>query len=228
MKTFVIGDIHGCYNELQDLLDKLGVGEEDTILSVGDLVDRGEDSPKVLNFFQTNPQASSIMGNHEHRHIQWHDGLDSAGDGQTITRYQMSASSYDAAITYMKTMPIYLELDDAIIVHGYYEAGLSLSQQKESVMLGAGNAQEYMNEKYDAPWYEYYDGDKPLIMGHKRYNGTKPFIYNDKIYGIDTDCVKGGALTALVLPDFNLVSVPARANHWANVERRYKEIGVIK
>ena len=51
MKTFVIGDIHGCFAELQDLLDKAGIAEGDHIIALGDIVDRGPDTPQVLEFF---------------------------------------------------------------------------------------------------------------------------------------------------------------------------------
>ena len=52
MQTLVIGDIHGCYDEFQSLLDKAGLTDEDSIVSVGDCVDRGPDTPAVLKFFQ--------------------------------------------------------------------------------------------------------------------------------------------------------------------------------
>ena len=65
MQTLVIGDIHGCYDELQSLLDKAGLTEDDSIISVGDCVDRGPHTPAVLRFFQENPKALLIMGNHE-------------------------------------------------------------------------------------------------------------------------------------------------------------------
>lgn len=53
MQTLVIGDIHGCYDEFQTLLDKAGLTEDDSIVSVGDCVDRGPKTPAVLRFFVT-------------------------------------------------------------------------------------------------------------------------------------------------------------------------------
>ena len=70
MQTLVIGDIHGCYEEFQSLLDKAGLTDEDSIVSVGDCVDRGPNTPAVLKFFQEEPDAKLIMGNHERKHVR--------------------------------------------------------------------------------------------------------------------------------------------------------------
>jgi LPS-assembly protein len=52
VKTLIVGDIHGCWDELNDLLELAALGADDAIISVGDLVDRGPDSPRVLAFFR--------------------------------------------------------------------------------------------------------------------------------------------------------------------------------
>jgi predicted phosphodiesterase len=70
MQTLVIGDIHGCYDEFQELLNKAGLTEGDSIVSVGDCVDRGPETPAALRFFQEHPNALLIMGNHERKHVR--------------------------------------------------------------------------------------------------------------------------------------------------------------
>ena len=65
MKRLIIGDIHGCFTELQELLDKAGLSPQDEIIALGDIVDRGPDSTKVLDFFRTHPNARSLIGNHD-------------------------------------------------------------------------------------------------------------------------------------------------------------------
>ena len=78
-------------------------------------------------------------------------------------------------------------------------------------------------QRYDRPWYELYDADKPVIVGHFNYTGTnQPFIYRDKVYGLDTDCVTGKSLTGILLPSFQFVSVPSRGNLWMQVRRSYQ------
>lgn len=54
-------------------------------------------------------------------------------------------------------------------------------------------------------------------------NTDQPFIYQDRVFGLDTDCVTGKALTEHLLPSFKIVSVPSRANYWAQVRQTYSE-----
>ena len=65
-QTLIIGDIHGCYYELQALLDKAGLNAGDEVVGIGDVVDRGPETPQVVTFFQETPYARTIMGNHDH------------------------------------------------------------------------------------------------------------------------------------------------------------------
>ncbi len=227
-KTLIVGDIHGCYTELLDLLDKAGIGANDTIISVGDFVDRGTDSRAVLNYIRDTANVKAIMGNHERKHVHsWHGDVPPA-KSQIITRYQIGEEAYPDAITFMKGLPLYLDLPEALIVHGFFEPGLDITAQRSNVIVGTLSGELYLNNKYRAPWYTLYDGDKPLVVGHRNYMGSRhPLIVPGKVYGLDTGCVYGGALTGLILPDFDMVSVPARADHWANVKREYRTLGII-
>jgi len=66
MSTYCIGDIHGCYRELQELLDHIGVSlKNDTLWFVGDLVNRGKDSLAVLRFIKELPHKIVVLGNHD-------------------------------------------------------------------------------------------------------------------------------------------------------------------
>ena len=205
MHTLAIGDIHGCYDELQALLDKAGLTEGDVVVSVGDCVDRGLDTPAVLDFFQKTPNAFLIMGNHERKHVR-------AGRHEV----KLAQSQKISKIQFGETYP------DALVAHGYFEPGLPLSQQRSTVLCGTMGGDKHLRIAYDRPWYELYDGEKPLLVGHHNYLDTnQPFVYRDRVFGLDTDCVTGRALTGLLLPSFRFVSVPSRANHWAQVRQRY-------
>lgn len=227
-KTLIVGDLHGCYTELQDLLEKVGIDEGDSILSVGDLVDRGEESPAVINFFSATPNVRAVMGNHERKHIRAYAGQTPASKAQTITRYQIGEGAYPSAIAYMETLPLFIELDEAIIVHGFFEPHVPVDAQRDVVIVGTLTGELYLNDKYRAPWYTLYNGEKPVIVGHRNYTGTRhPLIIPDRVYGLDTGCVYGGALTGLVLPAFEVVSVPSRADHWENVKQAFRDNGLI-
>jgi hypothetical protein len=223
MQTLVIGDIHGCYDEFQALLDKAGLADEDAIVSVGDCVDRGPNTPAVLRFFQEQPNALLIMGNHERKHVRADRHEVNLALSQRISKIQF-AETYPDALAFMSKLPLYLDLPDALAVHGYFEPGLSLLQQHAIVLCGTMGGDNYLHAHYDRPWYELYDGDKPLLVGHHNYSNTdQPFVYQDRVFGLDTDCVTGRALTGLLLPSFKIVSVPSRANYWAQIQQAYPE-----
>ncbi|WP_242048782.1 MULTISPECIES: metallophosphoesterase [Nostocales] len=70
MRTIVVGDIHGCYTELLQLLAKAEITKEDCLVSLGDIVDRGADSVKVYDFLKNRPNTIVLMGNHERKHLR--------------------------------------------------------------------------------------------------------------------------------------------------------------
>ena len=94
-RRLIIGDIHGCFEELQELLDRAGLSREDEIIALGDIVDRGPASPPVLEFFQTQPNARSLQGNHERKHIRSHRGEIKPALSQRITRQQFGERYQD-------------------------------------------------------------------------------------------------------------------------------------
>lgn len=228
MKTLIVGDIHGCWDELQALLDLAALGSDDRIISVGDLVDRGPQSPRVLRFFRDTPNASAIMGNHERKHIRADLGETNLAQSQRIAIMQFG-DEYPAALDYMRSLPVYLELPEADLVHGFFEPGVPLAQQRDTVMVGATSGASYLLERFDQPWYTLYDGDKPLVVGHRNYLGlTLPLLYPSgapRVYALDTSCVYGGALTGLLLPEFRPIRVLSRANYWADLQDEYAWLG---
>ena len=222
MNTLVIGDIHGCYVELQTLLDKAGLSSGDKIVAVGDIVDRGPETPEVLGFFQNTLHAYALMGNHERKHVRASRGEIRLSVSQRISQFQL-VDGYPAAVNWMSTLPLFLDLPEAIIVHGYLEPGISLFEQNPSIVCGTMGGERILRDHYDRPWYELYAGNRPVIVGHLNYtNSDQPFIYQDKVFGLDTSCVMGKALTGLLLPSFQIISVPSRGNLWERVIQEYR------
>lgn len=225
MKQLIIGDIHGCYAELLELLDRASLSDQDEIIAVGDIVDRGPDSPRVLAFFRQHPRARSIQGNHERKHVRSWRGEVMPALSQCITRQQVGEAAYLDAVAFMDVLPRFLELPEAILVHGFWEPGLSVAEQREVVIVGTMTGELYLRERYVRPWYELYNGEKPLIVGHLDYLGTgQPLIYQDRVFGLDTGCCCGSSLTGLILPEWKFVSVRSQTNHWQQVKAEFKSI----
>lgn len=222
MAVLVIGDIHGCWAELQALLDMASLGADDAILAVGDIVDRGPETPQVLNFFRSAPNTQALMGNHELKHVRASRGEIQLSLSQRISQYQL-ADRYPEEVSWMGSLPLFTEFPEAIVVHGYLEPDLALAEQNPSVLCGTLGGARILHERYDRPWYELYTGSRPVIVGHQNYtNSDRPFIYQDKVFGLDTSCVMGKTLTGLLLPSFRIISVPSRGNLWERVRREYR------
>ena len=86
------------------------------------------------------------------------------------------------------------------------------------------SGEQELAKRLPGAWYDHYDGNKPLVFGHHDYlrNG-QPLVREGRLYGIDTGCVYGGLLTALVLPAFSTVSVRARENYWARIRTEHEK-----
>jgi hypothetical protein len=122
----------------------------------------------------------------------------------------------------MARLPLSHELPEATLVHGFWEPGRLLAEQRDAVIVGTLSGEAYLKARYGDPWYARYDGAKPLIVGHHNYlQSNQPLVYQDRVFGLDTGCCYGGALTGLLLPGFRLVSVPSRGNHWLALRLAY-------
>ncbi|MCB0006351.1 MAG: metallophosphoesterase [Anaerolineales bacterium] len=219
-RTLVIGDIHGCYAELLTLIEAAQLTDADQIVAVGDLVDRGPDSPAVYRYFRDNPRAFSLMGNHERKHVRAARGELSLARSQLLCRRQFQAQGedYEAAVAWMAKLPLYLELPEAIIVHGFVEEDIPLAAQLPTVLCGTMGGTNYLRQTGRWPWFKFARQTKPILMGHLNYTrSSQPFIYKKQVFGLDTGCVEGKALTGLLLPEFRWIQVLAARNYWGEL-----------
>lgn len=218
-KTFVIGDIHGCYDELIALFNKIHLNENDLVISLGDIVDRGNKSKEVYEYLKARPNTVVLMGNHERKHEK---GI--LNYAQEIVKLQME-DAYPDFLQWIATLPYYYETAEAIIVHAALEPHLPLSEQKQEVLAGTTAGDRYLEEKYDRDWGSRYDGHKPVIYGH-HVVGDYPEIRKNT-YGIDTASCHGGYLTAIELPGFIIHQVKAETDYWKEAQKMW-QVPVLK
>lgn len=219
--TLVIGDIHGCNDELQALLDLAGIADDEPIIALGDLFDKGNQPQAVFDFFRQHPQATSLCGNHDYKHLQARHTQKTPPLEQLLTRWHLG-DQYDDLLHFIATFPLYIELDEALLVHAYYDPTVPLSQQGSAILMGLDKGKQALIDKLDQAWFTQLTLNKPLIVGHKDYSILqKPFIIEGCFYGIDTQCVVGGHLTAIRLPQWEIISVPAKKNYWEKISKRY-------
>jgi len=222
MKRLIVGDIHGCFDEFQRLLDQAGLADDDGIIALGDLVDRGPDSPRVVDFFRNHPRARSLMGNHEWKHLLVRRGQMDPAPSQELARHQFTTEGYADALRWFETLPPSIALPEALLIHGCLDPAKPLAEQRPETLLGTLSAEGYLRRHYPQPWYELYEGPTPLVAGHHDYSRAgRPLVIRDRVFLIDTGCCYGRALTGLLLPDFRLLSVPSRRNYWGLAVQRH-------
>ena len=205
--TILIGDIHSCSREFEALLELLAPSSNDRIVLLGDLLNKGPDPEDVLEIFES-LNCISLMGNHDLNHLEASQGKATLRQESEQTRQQMSKSAYKRYLAAVEQMPLLLELPDLIAVHGALVTGLSLDQQPPKILTGQTNL--------DPSWKDHLeDLDRPLVVGHKRYSAvqSEPCIIDGRFYGIDTGCVYGGSLTALIMPSGRIVQVKSERNY---------------
>ncbi|MEL7148849.1 MAG: metallophosphoesterase [Bacteroidota bacterium] len=211
-KIFVIGDIHGCYDELLKLIDQASIGPDDQLIALGDIVDRGDQSVEVYQFLRNRPNTIVLMGNHERKHLR---GILSYS--QEIVKVQFG-DGYKDFVHWVDSLPYFYETPDAIIVHAFFEHDQKLQLQREDVLSGTTAGSRYLEGKYGEGrhWYRFYRGEKPVIYGH-HVVGHLPKIYQNT-YGIDTGSCHGGRLTALELPGFKIHQATSAKDYWKEAQ----------
>jgi serine/threonine protein phosphatase 1 len=211
----IVGDLHGCLDELTALCEKANLGPEDRLISVGDLVDRGPRSLEVVRFFAEKPlRRQAVLGNHEAKHLRggFANGQDPSG---RITRRQLAATEYQELVTFARSLPLWIDLEEATIVHAGLEPGLPLEAQDERVVTGRGSQGRPGWDGRSRWWFDdpALQWPKPIVFGHQIF----PEVARGQrgnVWGLDTGASEGGRLTGLLLPGFDLVSVPT-PDYWS-------------
>jgi len=204
MSTYVISDIHGEYDLLVGLINKISPTEDDEFIFLGDYIDRGKDSKKVIDYLLELKEKYNcifLLGNHEYMMLEAIKDPSCYGlwkhNGGTKT-----VKSYKGNI---KKMPpehfqFFISLQHIIISDKYVfaHAGINPKKPLEDQVLNdiIWIREDFINQKLNIP--------QKVIYGHTPISFMKsPF--DDKI-GIDTGAVFYGVLSALKLPEEELIS----------------------
>jgi serine/threonine protein phosphatase 1 len=210
---YIIGDIHGYFHRLANLFNKLTrlVKEADTIIFLGDYIDRGAHSYEVIDFLVQVSRTAGLnsvflKGNHEDMFLTYLRGEDNAGafmlNGGDATMRSYIAHRGEFELPkhhrdFFNNLSLYYEGDDFIAVHAGLNPGIDrIEAQEEYDLL-------WIREKFfraDKHW------DKTVIFGHTpvSYISRGGSLYMDderNIIGIDSGVIFGNPLTCLVWPD---------------------------
>lgn len=207
-RTVVIGDIHGCYFELMDLLDKTGVGHEDRLICVGDLITKGPRNREVLDFVRQRRNCEAVLGNQEyHLLAHWRGECVELEPAHLQTIAELG-NDFEGQMDWISGWPLFIDLGDYLVVHAGIRPGIPMQKQSVTDLTSLRTLDgPEPGSKIGTPWFERYEGNKVVIFGH--WVNERPLVRVNAM-GIDTGCVYGGHLTAVILPEGRLVSVPAQ------------------
>lgn len=231
MKTFIVGDIHGRCAQLLNLLDMLPRDpDSDTLVFLGDLIDRGADAPgcvdHILKMCRENPErVVCLRGNHEQMLMDFLDGVNNiwltpvTGGERTFEQYtgrhvrvdsekdleEMRRAFEDSLpaehLKFMQGTRYYHEDEFAIYVHAGLDEGKHPSESSQMSLL-------WMR---DMDFYKNYRG-KPCVFGHtptpllplRGRLGRHGIYISHSAVGLDTGYSNASPLSCLSLPDFSL------------------------
>jgi hypothetical protein len=212
-RTLVVGDVHGCRRELDDLLRESAWGAGDRLVFVGDLVAKGPDSAGVVRLARE-LSADAVRGNHDERCLQWwrarNEGRAAPELREAHRRVVAELSPEDWV--WLDERPLWLALPeyDTLVVHAGLIPNRPLEAQSASDLTNMRTlrADGSASKRLDAgvPWASRWSGPSLVVFGHDAVTGLQRHSH---AIGLDTGCVYGGRLTGLWLPDRELVSVPA-------------------
>ncbi len=234
----IIGDVHGCYDELEILLNQLGYvpGDQGVLhhpggrkaVFVGDLVDRGPKTPEVLQLVMSMVSAGNglcVIGNHDIKLMKKLRGRDvriTHGLKESLEQLESHSEEFkEKATKFIDKLVSHYVLDggNLVVAHaGLKEQfqGRSSGRVREFAMYGetTGETDEYgLPVRYN--WAQDYRGHAMVVYGHTPVPESE---WINKTICIDTGCVFGGKLTALKYPEKELVSVKAALTYYESVK----------
>lgn len=197
--TFAVGDIHGCLDELRDLLDEIEArAPTGRVIFLGDLIDRGPDSRSVVELIMAGPQKPgwtwlTLKGNHEEMLLGAVSG-ESDVDWWLMNGGEETVESYDGTVpephlAWMRALPLILVERFRIFVHAGVDETHPLDQQGEEIFL----------------WIRRPDDHSGDYWGRHLCHGHTPSRANPRTVGnrtnVDSGAVFGGALSCAVFDD---------------------------
>jgi len=224
-RVIAIGDVHGCIDELQDLLRECNYRPGDIVVFLGDLVSKGPDSMSVVQMARE-IGAIGVRGNHDFEVVRWHQAIKSGVDPPVVgsEHFHIANCLTKADMKWMYSLPWYISSPDlgVLFVHAGFVSGIRLAKQNPRLMMNMRSilpdgtvTSKFFN---NWPWARLWDGPQTVLFGHDADRGLQQY---EHAIGLDTGCVYGGRLTACILPEKRLVSVNAKREYFKYRRKHY-------
>jgi hypothetical protein len=206
-RRIVVGDLHGCYDELMELLEKIGIGDDDRVFCVGDLITKGPKSKEILELFMTDARFSTVIGNHDLALRRKWNGEDIELKAAQKEAHKELRAEKDAYATFFNRMPFTIDLDTHLVVHAGLRPNVELYSQTTGDLTRLRTLGPDRESEDGTPWYHVYHGEKIVLFGH--WPSPEP-RRGRKAIGLDTGCVYGYNLTAYIIESDEFVTVKAK------------------
>lgn len=232
-ESVIVGDIHGCRDEFNDLLDKIKYdAKKQRLIIVGDILDRGPDPVGLLKQIRK-MDIESVLGNHEEKAIRWrkHEALKEL-TGQENPMKPPSDKRRDEwkslsknDLKWLSNLPLRLHVkDNWYVVHAGLEPAVDFEKQDLERIIRIryiDKAGYYVKPKgKEKPnesdfWAERWGQPYNIMFGHQRFEMPKRFKNtNNTCIGLDTGCVFGNMLTAYNLERDEMIQIKARKTYY--------------
>jgi hypothetical protein len=186
-----------------DLMDKAQLGEDDRVVSVGDLITKGPKSKEVLELFMTDARFTTVIGNHDLALRRKWNGEDiELKQAQKDTHKELKGEK-DAYASFFNRLPFTIDLD----THAGLRPNVELYSQTTGDLTRLRTLGGDRESDEGTPWYHVYYGEKVVLFGH--WPAPEP-RRGKKAIGLDTGCVYGYTLTAYVIETDEFITVRAK------------------
>lgn len=197
-RVVLIGDVHGCFDELQALLKKINYTTNDLVIFSGDLVDRGPKVQQVLDWVKFN--GYTVMSNHEHKYLRYLKG------NQVKISHDLKETieqvPFDKKTRYwLESLPYVIKFGNNYVVHAGIDPTKPVERQRRDTLMYARtfNPETMSYTEPDAkPWFTFNPPSDNIhvYFGHQIYDKTEVSSWATSL---DGGCVHGGVLRAVII-----------------------------
>ena len=214
-RIIIVGDIHGCCDELRELMEEHSQ-PDDLLILAGDMVNKGPKSREVLSVARE-MQCLAVVGNHELAALRGHADRQGGKRPEASPSFAWTDELTPEDLTYLRNLPFTIRLprQNSIVVHAGLVPGVALERQvaydmvcmRELGVKTAGSGDEDTTLAYEAyetaqpgtetkAWASLWPGPEHVYFGH---DANRKYQQHEFATGLDTGCLYGGHLTAAII-----------------------------
>lgn len=201
---YVVGDVHGCVEEFEELIELIDLSSDELLVCVGDLIRKGPDSAGAVEIVERRDNVISVLGNGEFDYLNG----DKTAPGLSEKHREMISG-----------WPLIVTWSGNIVVHGGFDPDKPLEEHTADDIVNMRAPKK--NNNYETPfWFDEFDREERVFFGHTATN--KP-IHQANAVALDTGCVYGGELTAFDTESNAFITVSSRKTYEPREDHKYAD-----